>query len=147
MSARAPQTRLSCDEQLAIHQLYASYAFTVDTHDFDGWIALWTEDGVFENPDGTIARGHAELRAQAVANSREVVYHWTGNLLLTAAEHGADAQCYLLYIVAGPSPTVRYAMYYSDQLVRRDGQWLYRSRRVKGIDTTWTHTPARETRR
>ena len=57
--------------RLAITEQLGRYCLTFDSHDADGWAAIFTDDGVFEvrlppNPDPIFqARGAEQLRAFA----------------------------------------------------------------------------------
>ena len=37
-------------DRVDIDNLFSAYAYTLDEGDADGWIALYTEDGVFDVP-------------------------------------------------------------------------------------------------
>ena len=50
------------EDELALRQLLARFAFLEDTGRDAEWVALWTEDGVYDL-DGTQVVGHAALRA------------------------------------------------------------------------------------
>jgi ketosteroid isomerase-like protein len=123
---------LTADDHVAIQQLYARYAFSIDLHDVDAWLACWTDDPVFVISTGETTTGRDALRAMAqaqVENPNEIGYHWTGNLVVEPAEHGANGQCYLMFVFA-PEGTgeVRIVRYYRDELVKQDGRWLFRKR-------------------
>jgi hypothetical protein len=125
---------LSPEDHIAIQQLYARYSLACDLHDWDGWLEAWTYDGVFVNPDGSTAEGHDALRAQAIANSPNPVYHWNGNLVIEPTAEGAKGTSYLLYVVVSDGPgEIRYAMYYEDELVKGEEGWRFRRRHVRSV--------------
>jgi ketosteroid isomerase-like protein len=123
---------LTADDYIAIQQLYARYAFSIDLHDVEGWMGCWTDDPVFVISTGETTRGRDALRAMAeaqVVNPNEKGYHWTGNLVVEPTEAGASGQCYLMFVFA-PEGTgeVRIVRYYRDELVKQGGRWLFRQR-------------------
>jgi uncharacterized protein (TIGR02246 family) len=123
---------LSADDYIAIQQLYGRYAFGLDLHDAEGWLATWTQDGEFHN-FGTVTRGHDELRAlhERTAARGSKGFHVNTNIVVEPAPYGASGKCYLLFVLApGESAEVRRALYYTDELVRQDEQWRFRKRTV-----------------
>jgi uncharacterized protein (TIGR02246 family) len=128
--------KLSTDDYVAINQLYARYAFAIDLHDLDGWLATWAPDGEYVSYDGRrTARGHDALRALAeavVALPEEKGFHWNTNIVIEPAEYGASGKCYLMHVHAldGGRGEVDLAMYYRDELVKHDGRWLFRRRQT-----------------
>jgi ketosteroid isomerase-like protein len=71
---------LSCEDELAIHRLLAAYARAVGRADVDGWVALFTEDAVWERAQparGSVYNeavrheGHESLRELASTSFAE----------------------------------------------------------------------------
>jgi uncharacterized protein (TIGR02246 family) len=129
---------LSTEDYVAIQQLYARYAWGIDTGDLDAYVSTWTEDGEYIGFKGGVPhpKGHDELRALAAAsfaNTAESGYHLTSNLVIEASEGGARGRCYLLRVIAHDdgSGTIRNALHYEDELVKRDGKWLFRRRHTR----------------
>jgi hypothetical protein len=59
-------------------------------------------------------------------------YHWNANLVIEATPAGAHGQCYLLFVRAPDGlPEPGLATHYSDDLVKQDGQWLFRKRVIQ----------------
>lgn len=71
------------EHRQAIAEQLGRYSLTFDSHDADGWAALFTVDGVFEvrvggSPEPIFrAQGTEQLRAFA-ANSPHLIHHITG---------------------------------------------------------------------
>lgn len=126
--------KLSTDDYIAIQQLYARYAFAADECDLDAWLATWVPDGVMTHPDGSIHTGHQALRAQAEPYLTGGAYHWNCNLVIQPTDYGASGKCYLLRVFNSDGPPVlRAALYYRDELVNQDGNWLFRRREVNTL--------------
>lgn len=81
---------LNPDDELAIRALADRFDYTIDHADAEGWLALWTGDGVFRHPSGTfhgigeltafIHRRSARLPTHPVAAQR----HWVADPVLRA---------------------------------------------------------------
>jgi hypothetical protein len=134
---------LSLEDHIAIQQLYARYAISFDLRDKETWLACYTEDGSLEwGPGGEsigwppgATTGQAALRALAdrsMSLPDRLGYHWNANLWVQPTDAGAHGQCYLMFL---RSPTglgeLYIATHYSDELVQRDGEWLFRRRTIK----------------
>jgi hypothetical protein len=136
------RVELSTEDYIAIQQLYIRYAFLVDMNDRDALVATcWTEDGEYVGfrPGGQPhSKGHEALKAQAknALVPYELGYHWNTAPLIEPTEYGASGRCYLLYILANEDGTfgsIRYALYYRDELVKLDGRWLFRRRNTTAL--------------
>lgn len=133
------ELRLSTDDHIAIQQLYARYAFAIDLHDVNAWLQTWTEDGEYVGFDGRrAAKGHEALRSMAegaMAAPDERGFHWNSNLVIEPADYGASGKCYLMHVVVndGAAAEVRLALYYRDELVAHDGDWLFRRRHTTAL--------------
>jgi hypothetical protein len=133
----------TADDYVAIQQLYLRYSVAIDLHELDDYVACYTEDGEyvgFREGGTPYAKGHAALRAFAEANAQqtreEYGYHFNTAPLIDPTDDGARGRCYLIYVVARPDGTVgeiRYALYYRDELVKRDGRWLFRKRNTTAL--------------
>jgi hypothetical protein len=125
---------LSADDRLALHELYARYAYAFDGADGDVWSALFTPDGVFVLPDGTAVSGTDELRKFVVARSDDApgMRHLMTNILLDESGDGALGRAYFLAFRLGGDGQFRLRNFgrYEDEFVRAGGGWLIRSRRV-----------------
>ena len=124
------------EEKDAIRELLAEYCFRLDGGDYDGMAALFAADGVWETDFGKgtgrdgIA-GHArEIRARA-AETRPRGAHLTTNIVITL--NGAEAQARSNWTVVqnGPNgPVISSGGAYVDRLVKADGRWLFRHRKI-----------------
>jgi hypothetical protein len=58
-------------------------------------------------------------------------YHWNSNLVIDATEGGARGQCFLMFVRSPNGLGQLYiATHYSDDLVKRDGEWFFRRRMI-----------------
>jgi hypothetical protein len=146
-----PRSALSTADYVEIQQLYARYAFSVDLQDVDAWMACWTDDGALVTTAGKRTGGADQRRAMMLANGdvpEERGYHWVGNVVIDAAEHGANGRCYLMHLFAPDGPArLRYALYYQDELVKRDGRWLFRLRTLHKVGAGVADPDARDSER
>lgn len=128
---------LAPEDYIAIQQLYARYAFAVDTGDKEGWLACWIEDGALETSTGQLNQGREALRALVeaqVSNPNEKGYHWNGNLVIEPAEFGATGKTYLMFVRAlSVQGELGYSLYYTDELVKQAGRWLFRKRKLNRV--------------
>jgi 3-phenylpropionate/cinnamic acid dioxygenase small subunit len=120
----------------AIRELMAEYCFRLDDGRYEDMAALFTEDGTWDTAFGKatgraaiteLARG---IRARAGAE-RPRAAHLVTNIVI--ALKGAEAEVRSNWIVMQNSPQgpkIGSGGAYADQMVRRDGQWLFRYRKI-----------------
>ena len=133
------------EDRAAIEDLMARYLFAMDWNDYDTYAECFTEDGELDYAMGT-TRGREEIRAEAKrfkdnvaqlfvdssgnpAKLRHVVAHkairvegdraWNTGLWFEMTNGGPDGS------IALPSFGV-----YEDELVRVDGGWLFKRRKI-----------------
>ena len=131
-------------DRAAIHEVMQKYVWTVDSLDADGYVSVFTEDAVIDS-NGTLLQGHAairkvvtDLQARQAANRTEgkppgALYHVISNeriSFVSATEaiyqsywqtlrKGADNR----YVAGGFGRS-------EDRLVKRDGNWLIKLRKL-----------------
>ena len=125
-------------DRLAIEELFARYAHTVDGYDGPGWVNCFTADGIFEvmGEDGTGVQfaGHDALNRFVEAHIRLLpgTRHVMSNHLIefdseTVAEH----VCTLSGTLSRPESVYVFANgYYRSRVECQDGAWKIRHRRV-----------------
>ncbi len=118
-------------EKLAIQDLVARYAHAIDGLDPEAWAQCFTPDGVFQLGSQEL-RGRAKLRAYGEVHVREIrCRHMTGNLLYKINGNEATGEVSVLGTLATPGGYKFFAQgRYIDRLVKHDGQWLIKHRRV-----------------
>jgi uncharacterized protein (TIGR02246 family) len=119
-------------DRQAIEQLLAGdYPHALDTRDFDGYAALFTEDGEL-SLQGTTAKGRAaikELVAGLPAEPR--VIHPITNLSYAIEGDSATGGAYWQDIgLAGDTPAVLIAGRYEDTLRKVNGEWRIAKRNI-----------------
>jgi len=133
---------LSVEDRLAIADLYARHNANVDLGDYERWAHCFTEDGVSHTSTRTqgraalVAHGKARLESRA-KEPWDYPQHWNTNLIVEGDGTRAFGMCYMTRIVrmkdTGAFVTTHLGIY-EDLLVKVEGQWLFRSRKLH-LDT------------
>jgi hypothetical protein len=124
------------EEKDAIREVLAEYCFRLDGGRYDDMAALFTEDGIWETDFGKgtgragIA-GHArDIRARAGGNRPRAV-HLTTNIVIALNGEEAEVRSNWTVVQNSPDgPTVSSGGAYLDRMVKRDGRWLFRHRKI-----------------
>ena len=133
---------LSITDRLAIQDLYGRYCALRDTGDIEGWSRCFTEDARLSAQEEVQGRAAiAEIGRQRIAGAATNPWmngqHWNNNLIVEGDGQTARALCYLMYMgkrkATGEFGITLQGMY-EDELVKLDGQWLFRSRKIH-LDT------------
>ena len=118
----------------AIRELLARYCHYADGGDTERLISLFTADAVLEMVGGMTFDGRAALRElfESRAERNKSLRHFTANEVIDLDGDRASVMSYMqeLHTAPGGGPHLRLAGRYEDGLVRRDGCWLLRRRRV-----------------
>lgn len=130
-------------DRAEIHELLMAYGATLDSRDFDGFGKLFGEGGVYVGGGGREAKGAAagEMMRQVFANNPNGVgepnFHLFYNEVVTFdGPDRARATSMSLWMVpdqATKRPTPLLAGRYEDELVRKNGKWLFARRVVKSV--------------
>lgn len=130
------------DDCEAIRRLAAQYNWCLDAGEIEGWVACFTEDGVFScvglpegDPRGGSHKGHDAIRAYHqghFAINKGRVRHWNWNLLIDVDGDEATLRCYFNAFGAGraDSAELRFTGFYRDTLRRTGDGWLFVTREV-----------------
>ena len=120
-----------------IRDLVARYAHAVDRGRFDELVALFSDTGVLELPDGRTAQGHANIRTllQATGTSLRattvvpwVRHHVTSHVITTQDPTNAEGFAYFFVVTErGPDHWGRY----HDHYVAAGDGWRFARRRVR----------------
>lgn len=134
---------LTVSDRLAIHELVARYNRAIDSGAVDEWVALFTDDGEFQNRDGERWSGRLRLRAfasqYAADLSRRGSEHWVNNIILEPTA-GDDVSLFCHGMIVRPTDQgieiVRMSSY--DDIVRWSaGAWRFARRRVRAWPSGW----------
>jgi hypothetical protein len=131
---------LSAEDQLAIRDVIARYAWALDTGDVEGFVACFCRDGVliwdvFATPDRW--EGHEALRHFATffrdQPSSAGRQHHVSNIVITPSEGRARARSYAAVALRqGDGPHLLSVMgYYEDLFRREDGEWRLAERVIR----------------
>ncbi len=130
---QAPEHNEAAD-RAAIHQLMMEYGRTLDERDFDGFTQLWTEDGDYNGTPGPdTGETMREVFAKNASGAREPNFHVFFNEVVTFdGPDKANATSMSFWVVPNeqgqPEPLM--LGQYEDELVRVDGTWKFKSRKV-----------------
>lgn len=131
-------------DRTAILEVMHKYVWSVDSLDADGYVSVFTQDAEIDS-NGTVMKGHDAIRrvvtgmqASQAKNRAEgkppgALYHVISNETITlVSETEAVYRSYWQTMRKGTDG--RYATggfgRSEDHLVKRDGQWLIRSRKL-----------------
>lgn len=132
-----PET-LSAEDRLAVMDLIADYADRLEGGDIEGYVENFTPDGVLQGNTVTHA-GRDALRAfvaQLYASGQDGPgghRHFLCLPKIEAAEGGCRARTYF-FIPGEPAADdvrIRSMGLYSDEIVRFEGRWRFKRRRLQ----------------
>jgi len=124
------------EEKDAIREVMAEYCFSLDGARYDDMAALFTEDGTWDTAFGK-ATGRAAIAQQArdirvrAGDNRPRAVHLVTNIAI--ALHGERAEVRSNWTVVQNSPQgpkIGSGGAYADQMVKADGRWLFRYRKI-----------------
>ncbi|HEX3993587.1 MAG TPA: nuclear transport factor 2 family protein [Acetobacteraceae bacterium] len=121
-------------EKNAIRELLATYCFHLDNYRFADMAALFTEDGTWDTAFGK-GTGRAGIVAQAesigTAGARPRRVHLTTNIVIALNGDTATVQSNWTVIQnSANGPKIGSGGAYQDQVVKQDGKWLFRYRKI-----------------
>lgn len=131
-------------DRIAVEDVMARYVWAVDSLDADGYVAVFTPDAVIDS-NGSISKGHDEIRKvvtgliqrrddnRAKGLPPSNLYHVSSNVRITFPAAGeALHQSYWQTVRRDKAGTVVVAAMgrSEDRLVKRDGKWLIRFRKL-----------------
>lgn len=116
-----------------IRELLARYCFHLDAEEFEAMAALFTPDGVWETAFGT-GRGRDGIIVQArsiASGPRPRRVHLTTNIVIDLNGDSATVRSnWVLFQNTPAGPAIGSGGAYFDHVVKQDGQWLFRHRRI-----------------
>jgi len=129
-----------CLEKVAIQEVFARYALSIDTGDAARFAAVFTQDALWkwETDDFKIhIKGSQELKelAQVVARTCPGAQHMTANHVITVRGETSHAVCELMVFLSRPEGiyTAMQGLYDVD-LRKINGSWLISELRVKVLN-------------
>jgi ketosteroid isomerase-like protein len=122
------------EDKEAIRELIARYCFHFDNGEFEAWLDLFTDDGVFDLGARGCFAGRAALRKFLtnipLTDGQPLMRHFVTNVIIKVHGDGARADSYVLVVRGGDSVGISVAGRYEDRFVKVGGAWRFRERRV-----------------
>ena len=122
----------STEDKIAINELVSRYNMAMDHLQAAEWAATFTDDGELVIDGKPIAQGKAALTAM-VETAAKGVYrgrHWVCNSIIEGEGDTARLRMYVLSIAINDGIVPRVMGEYDDTLVRQNGQWKFKTRRI-----------------
>ncbi|WP_169053484.1 nuclear transport factor 2 family protein [Alteraurantiacibacter aquimixticola] len=134
------------EDQLAIQRVITDYSAHLDARDYDGYVGLFTEDGVWANGN-TRREGREEIRAMLEGLFGEVEedyvnlssFHYIANFEVDVEGDEARSKSRFIFFMRGEggAPMPELSGQYHDRLVRTEEGWKIAER----VDHTVMPTP------
>ena len=123
-------------DKAEIAELIARYNFAIDHNDFQGWANCFAPEGVFDGMIGRFA-AHGELdkftaEVKKLTAASPNLRHYVTNILTDVKGNEAQSRCFLLMTSTTKEGGTKVVISgeYDDQLVKRNGRWLFTRRKV-----------------
>jgi len=120
------------EDQLEIQRVITDYSANLDARNYDGYVGLFTEDGIWQNGD-TVQNGQGEIRGMLEnlfgPENPEFVntssFHQVSNFEINVDGDTAHAKSRFIFIGRGEggAPTGQLSGQYEDDLVRTADGW------------------------
>jgi uncharacterized protein (TIGR02246 family) len=124
------------EDKDAIREVLAEYCFRLDDGRFTEMAALFTEDGTWDTAFGkatgraAIAELASSLRTRA-EQPRPRAVHLVTNIAITLDDARAQVRSNWMAMQNSPQgPRLGSGGAYVDEMVRADGRWLFRHRKI-----------------
>jgi hypothetical protein len=122
-------------EKDAIREVMAEYCFRLDNDRFAEMAALFTANGTWDTAFGKgTGRGGIEALVRSMRKSADprprAIHHCT-NIVIKV--EGTTAKCFSNWVTVQNSehgPKIGSAGSYTDDMVKQDGQWMFRYRKI-----------------
>jgi ketosteroid isomerase-like protein len=124
------------EDRIAIRERIESYGDAVFQRNEKAWAANWAEDSVW-NLGGMEVSGKSNIVAlwrQAMAGFSYVSFFGSPGAIRVEG-NSADARVYTLeFLIEAAGKARRVVGQYDDQLVKQNGQWLFRARTYRVLN-------------
>jgi uncharacterized protein (TIGR02246 family) len=133
------------EEKDAIREVLAEYCFRLDGGDYEGMAALFAEDGTWDTAFGkatgrpAIAGLARDIRANrtqdGAGGNRPRAIHLVTNIVIALDGDTATVRSNWTVVQNSPAsspggPKIGSGGGYADEMVKRNGQWLFRYRKI-----------------
>jgi hypothetical protein len=127
------------EDKFEIQELIMRYNRAIDSRDTEGWVNTFTPDGAFESLRVGAFKGAEELRKMAHDFWTEPEYaawrggqHWTTAPLIEGDGDAATVFCYhIMFMPRGEDFLGVIMAAHEDDVVRHEGSWRFKVRRVR----------------
>jgi hypothetical protein len=120
----------------AIREVLAEYCFRLDGGRFAEMAALFTEDGTWDTAFGkaegraAIAQLARDLRVRAGENRPRAVHLVTNIAIALEGDHARVRSNWTVVQNSAQGPKIGSGGGYEDEMVKRDGRWLFQYRKI-----------------
>ncbi len=122
------------EDKDVIRDMLSRYCYGTDAGDVETWVGGFTEDCVWDGGPFGVCHGKQAMRefyAPGVEQAR-TMRHLTLNSIIDVQGDRASAVSYVLLLqVSATGANVIFTGFYDDALVRLDGRWRIRSRKIR----------------
>jgi 3-phenylpropionate/cinnamic acid dioxygenase small subunit len=122
------------EEKDAIRELLARYCFHIDLGEYEEWLGLFTEDGVFDLGKMGHFQGRDTLRkftkSIPTADGVPTLRHCVVNPIVEVNGDAARARSYVVVVQGKPQLSFSVVGRYEDEIVKIDGSWRFKARHV-----------------
>jgi hypothetical protein len=123
-------------EKDLIHETIANYCFYFDGGEFDKWVDLFTDDGIFDTGVLGMFEGKEAIKAFPknipLTNGLPMMKHCIMNEVINVNGNSATAKSYFLMLRPNSDGISIISMSgrYMDELVKQNGCWLFKKRKL-----------------
>lgn len=129
---------MSAMDHIEIRTLIDRYSHYIDRGRYADWVALFARDGEFAGGEGWHAVGHEELTKftqrfhdTILKNYLSMQHFFTNVVVELVDDNNATASSYALVVVSEANGwRIHFTSVYDDQIIREDGAWRFRQRRI-----------------
>jgi len=124
------------EEKEAIHETIVNYCFYFDGAEFEKWVDLFTDDGIFDGGALGVQKGkdalHAFSKTVPLTNGSPMMKHCVMNEMIKVNGDKATAKSYfVVFRSKGEGILVNsLAGRYEDELVKQGDRWLFKKRKA-----------------
>ena len=125
---------LDDDDRQQIFELFARYAWSIDTRDIDAFVDCFAEDGAIEMPGVGRFVGRLEIRRYALMLTDDPAYagrqHFIAQTTMQGDGHACIARSYGMVTRRTPDGDCRIMSMgvYDDRCTKESGRWLLAER-------------------
>jgi len=144
----ARPSTISNEDRGALMDLLTRYVAAIDSADMEGYLSVFTPDGVLDMPD-VVSEGHDAIReymTRLFARRQEggpISMHFVGMPSIQGTSEQCTIRLYNILLRTAPDGTVMIPAVsdYIDTCVKVDGQWFFSRRVIRAGAGTLGSTP------